>query len=87
MVKLGNRIALDASYENGYSKIDVEKYDQESGYFGMDPSFCGRWIKWEAGVPMDMDVLVGSVLAVILPRIYCTKSEAKIAYVFSQQNQ
>ena len=59
VVKLGNRIALDASYENGYSKIDVEKYDQESGYFGMDPSFCGRWIKWEAGVPMDMDVLVG----------------------------
>ena len=59
IVKLGNRIALDASYENGYSKIDVEKYDKESGFFGMDASFCGRWIKWEAGEPMDLDVLVG----------------------------
>ena len=54
VVKLGSRIALDASYENGYSKIDLEKYDQELGFFGMEPSYCGRWIKWEAGVPMDL---------------------------------
>lgn len=61
VVRVGGRNVLDADWksEKLVPSANVQEDVGQAPPYSGQPLYCGRWVEMEAGVPIDMEVLIG----------------------------